>query len=716
MNLHKLFGNRLRSHTILLFTALLSAALLSSGCAGQQSAAPVTEAAAETEETVVRKAAAEAAESSETEAETEASDETAAETEAKEPASTEAAKESAKKPAKETEAEAETLKSEKSDEKKPDAKDIKANAPVDEKASDIENNGGYFVKKGDYVYFRVYGEDALPSTALWANFMQPVVGSTSSVWRLDLKTNQYEKLFDDGGYGGLWFFQDALWLNRETEFGNIIYTVDLNTYETHDLDWGVIKGISPDGSHLVYEGHTEDARQAYFVTGKEDMDNVVSATENEVLSYCGVIGRDLFFLARDYGAEEEHDELWQLKSGKNGEDGKLIRLGVFPDEEYSSAQFVQFLPGKDKVYVSVEYREGTGHFYAGSHYVSAVPGKEDSMVLLDEEAAAAGERIDAELETTEDNSPVTEDPGTLNMYLDPSGKPAFSKYAANHTALRYNEGAFDLVLYDSPDTVLPEDAVTIFENWLPEFEYMDENDISCNAQVMEYVGGRVFTIYTESTRAPEEDIGWRTSYRLQRTNYEYFDPADASDSDTGALRHIDTVETARFLTPEEVTDLNKKLDPGLNGFFLSDYRDPAEIKWFEVFYNGAGIDVQLNQKQTEAFLKAIGEEELMTDVTAVHEKDVRDFVKKTTGTSYDDAKYPLSNSWTAIPDSDLYAYMHGDTNYQSISFINGWDLGNDTYRLHYTVSSPDHDFDNWPYKVTFRIDNGQWVFISNLPE
>ena len=49
---------------------------------------------------------------------------------------------------------------------------------------------------------------------------------------------------------------------------------------------------------------------------------------------------------------------------------------------------MQFLSDGDRIYVSVEYREGTGHFYAGSHYVSAIPGKEDSMELMDEEAAA----------------------------------------------------------------------------------------------------------------------------------------------------------------------------------------------------------------------------------------------------------------------------------------------------------------------------------------
>jgi hypothetical protein len=258
--------------------------------------------------------------------------------------------------------------------------------------------------------------------------------------------------------------------------------------------------------------------------------------------------------------------------------------------------------------------------------------------------------------------------------------------------------------------------VTIFENWLPEFEYTDESEISCNPQVMEYVGNKVFTFYTESVRAPEEDIGWRYAYRLIRTNYEYFDPADPSGADTGPLRHIDTVEAARRLSSEAIAELDSQLDPNYYGFFLSTYHDPTEIRWSEVFYNGAGIDTSLNETQLSDYMEASGIEELYTDVTAIHEKDIRNFVRKTTGTSYDDAKHPLADSWDYMPKYDLYLFEHGDTNAQHIEFENGWDLGDNTYRLYYTVDAPARGYDSWPYAVTVRIENGQWIFISNLPE
>jgi len=750
MNLKKKFGKRNISRAALLTASLLITALLAAGCAGRVEA-PVTRGPASAneksaakeessiEESKIEKITAEdvkansKSEALETAFE-EASDKNSSKVQSPKEKSEDKAGSNANTEDKaDAKADKEDIKNSAADSGSKGGKNAAASTEDEDavkpeggkssqkpnkaaKAPEIENNGGYFVRCGDYVYFRIYGPDALPDTALFAGFMQPVPGSMSSIWRLNLKTNQYEKLFNDGGYGGLWFFQDALWLNRSTEYGDIVYNVDLETYEKHDITWGRIACISSDASHLVYEGTLDNGTQAFFVTGEEEMDQVVYATEGEHLVCCGAVGRDLYFISRNYSADEERDELWQMQSPVGNGDGKLICLGVFPKEEGSSSEFVQFLPAKDRVYVSVEYRQGTGHFYAGSHYVSAIPGKEDSMELLDEEADAVRGRLFEKLQKETGNSGETYEEESMKMYLDGSGKLGFSYHAAGEVGLRYNDGAFDLVLYESPEALSSEDAQTVFENWLPEFEYASEDDISCNEQVMEYVGGKVFTMYTESTRAPEEDIGWRYAYRLVRTNYEYFDSSDASGTDTKGLRHIDSVDAARRLAPEEVQDLAKRLNPDYYGFFLSDYHDPTEIKWREVCYGGAGIDKGLTGKQKQAYLDLLGETEFYSDITAIDETDLRNFVKKTTGTPYDDAKYPLKEDWDIVPGTNIYVFQHGDTNYQSVQFESGWDLGNDAYRLHYTVAAPDHDFGTWPYVVTFRIENGRWVFMSNLPE
>ena len=36
---------------------------------------------------------------------------------------------------------------------------------------EVENNGGFFVRVGDTVYFREYGQDVLPETALFGEFI-----------------------------------------------------------------------------------------------------------------------------------------------------------------------------------------------------------------------------------------------------------------------------------------------------------------------------------------------------------------------------------------------------------------------------------------------------------------------------------------------------------------------------------------------------------------
>ena len=78
-----------------------------------------------------------------------------------------------------------------------------------------------------------------------------------------------------------------------------------------------------------------------------------------------------------------------------------------------------------------------------------------------------------------------------------------------------------------------------------------------------------------------------------------------------------------FKSQEKVEELNRQLDWNYCGFFLSSYHDPSEISWFEVFYNGAGIDTELTDKQRKEYLEQTGEEEFYTDVTAIQEKDIR---------------------------------------------------------------------------------------------
>ena len=66
---------------------------------------------------------------------------------------------------------------------------------------------------------------------------------------------------------------------------------------------------------------------------------------------------------------------------------------------------------------------------------------------------------------------------------------------------------------------------------------------------------------------------------------------------------------ARSLTEEELADLSDSLDDGDIGFFMTEYSRPEEIRWGDVFYDGAGIAVIPDAEQREAYEQWDGETE-----------------------------------------------------------------------------------------------------------
>ncbi|MCR4895437.1 MAG: YARHG domain-containing protein [Lachnospiraceae bacterium] len=127
------------------------------------------------------------------------------------------------------------------------------------------------------------------------------------------------------------------------------------------------------------------------------------------------------------------------------------------------------------------------------------------------------------------------------------------------------------------------------------------------------------------------------------------------------------------LTDQELRSLENLLNSGTYyGFMMSFYEDPRDILWFEVFYNGAGLDQGYpSPAVAEAFLKATGDEEIFTDVTTISGRELETFVKKTTGYEYVEMRYPL-DGWVYLKTYDLYLYEHGDTNYTQVDVTEGY--------------------------------------------
>ncbi|MBO4914644.1 MAG: hypothetical protein J5449_05495, partial [Oscillospiraceae bacterium] len=97
-------------------------------------------------------------------------------------------------------------------------------APGGSSEAEVENNGGYYVRVGNRVFYRQYGADATPKTAVFGEFTLPwgMTGCESELKALDLSTGKTETLFVESGAGPLWYADGGFYLQ---EFINGEYTV-----------------------------------------------------------------------------------------------------------------------------------------------------------------------------------------------------------------------------------------------------------------------------------------------------------------------------------------------------------------------------------------------------------------------------------------------------------------------------------------------------------
>ena len=248
--------------------------------------------------------------------------------------------------------------------------------------SDVENNGGAYVRVGERVYFRKYGPDALDTLAMFGEFVNGwVTGNESEIVFRDLKTGTLKTAFKDTGYGGLYVADNAFYLQERINRDDYVvrYSPDGGTCET--VRKGTLLDITDSGLLAIqqYEGATTSFY--FYRDGKE-----VGSYQSETGYLYAGLSDDGLFLLRDEDRSEAADGggvtcgLWQLTP----DGGTPIRLGTLPQVEYTyGAEAEQFLSTGAQIGLVVGYYAGTGHFLNDVTVVTATPGAENSLSVLD---------------------------------------------------------------------------------------------------------------------------------------------------------------------------------------------------------------------------------------------------------------------------------------------------------------------------------------------
>ncbi|MEQ3189441.1 YARHG domain-containing protein [Enterocloster aldenensis] len=169
-------------------------------------------------------------------------------------------------------------------------------------------------------------------------------------------------------------------------------------------------------------------------------------------------------------------------------------------------------------------------------------------------------------------------------------------------------------------------------------------------------------------------------------------------------------EAPRQLKEEELRYFEQYLNQADNyGFLLSEYKTPEYLDLNEVFYSGAGLEqYAMTGEERDAFLNAVGQTEIMTDMVRLDKKQIDAFLLDKTGLTLDQMKTGLG--WVYLPQYDRYYTQHGDTNIRSFFCPKGEADGN-LYRI-WCLSDGYTQFSQ-ECMVTLKKESSGYQFLSN---
>ena len=374
-------------------------------------------------------------------------------------------------------------------------------APV-EARTDVENNGGSYVRVGERVFFRRYGQDALQSAAVFGEFTSPWNSRSgeSELVALDLMTGKTEVVCTETGTGSLWYGDGGFYLDEQINGGHRVVWCASDGGAMEELCAGQPLGLTENGLLAVQSVVRSPSYRTVFSFYRNKA--LVSETDFAYdYIYAGLSEQGLFLLGGDPSRDSEALCVWQLTP-----EGGLLRLGVMPETAEPDALYdIQadgFLAAGDTVVLCVGYYAGSGHFLNECAIVEADIGRENSLRPLAPASSEIGEDGLPRLTVGEDGAaalaPVL--PGELRIGWEDA-----------------NDG--DLELW--------EDGAwhTLRRDFCP--SPSDGSGCRRIVQHMDYVDGAAYVTLACAHASPIDSIGWRDAYMLLDMLYLRIDRSGA---------------------------------------------------------------------------------------------------------------------------------------------------------------------------------------------
>ena len=464
------------------------------------------------------------------------------------------------------------------------------------KENQVYNNGNYFVRIRDKVYFRNISTDSLDEGMIFGEFLQNEQELASCpLICYDLNTCSWIETCSIYGVGKLYACPEGFYMEQPDPGRPLNVCTDLFDPVTGDSSFycsGKPLGVSESGEILAVKQYKDntgwDISRLVLIKNGEEIASLDSETDN--YEYIGFAGNTLITMRFS-----ENDGYTLCSVDENG---NITELGLIGNTDNGYAELEQFGFIRGDIYVCLGYYEGSGHFLNAWKIIKATPGEKGSI-----------ETIRDCNDVYSNNEGEESDPTVPEFFIDDKGNLDCADHIRYEAFMGKGEKANDLLYYN--------DA---YDECLIVKDFIDTSDYSnCSIiQDMESIAETAFVIYADAKEDSKYDIGWRTGYC--RTGWHICavpfgeEKADNNGSSDSIIYFQDISEDGSQAADENgnAEDQNKTGDP-LEGLvsndILSMYRETnpvAKPDSIEDEAYGLGAWVQKNMPSVPKNIKEKG--------------------------------------------------------------------------------------------------------------
>lgn len=371
---------------------------------------------------------------------------------------------------------------------------------------EVENNGSFFVRVEDKVYYRLYDHRELERTSLNAVIMEKEVENASELRCCDLNTGEVQSAGKVSANGPIYATTQGFCFRDPVRCGCVLLPMDGS--EARSYVPGYPEAVSADGRMLATVDYPEAGGSVSHVICRDGEETArIDEGDDDNLTVFGFAGDRLIAMKTRFS-----DSLSTVCAYDRT--GACTELGELPrdDEFYGYPEFGQMIFDGDRISFTVGWFEGTGHFLSKWGLFNASPSLEGSL------------QEDTRKIDTDDYVDMIP-----KIYRDDAGNVEISPHLAGELGLSDLTGG-DLVYYDTPSHM-----VTLRRGYAQDPYNNRYGDFLEESAVFR---DKAFVLLAGANRDELADIGWRTAYDLYHLYYECIPFSLKAQGEDGAAKEI----------------------------------------------------------------------------------------------------------------------------------------------------------------------------------